>query len=102
MVSIMKSRNTKVFIFSQITLITTINNCMKASGFVFCFWFFFILVCTDYYWIIKTVFAMKKYQIQVANTRFKAINQIEFPMMHVHVQDWSTASVCCSSRFGIF
>ena len=27
--------------FSQITLITTINNCMKASDFVFCFWVFF-------------------------------------------------------------
>ena len=73
----MQSRNTGVFIFSQITLITTINNFVQVFFFVF-----FYLVCTDYYSIIKSY---KKQSIPGSEHVFHIHKSIEFPMIHVHV-----------------
>lgn len=68
----MKSRNTSVFYtFSNHTYYD--NRYMYA-----CVFFYLILVCTDYYSIIKAVCAMKTYLIQVKTTCFRAINRLIF------------------------
>ena len=82
MVSILKSRNTSVSIFSQITPITTTNNCVQV--FLICFDF-----CVYRLFNYQNCLYHKNKSNPEANTCFTAINQLNFQWsMYTCRFDW--------------